>query len=300
MICNPENYTLYIDESGKSKLSDETGRYFLLSGVIIDNNLHEALSAYMVSLKEKCNIPTDENIHAFDLFENEKLKHGLSLKVSEINTFFNRLISLSHGVEMQLIILRIDKESYKKKIANCARKNNLSYKSLCKHIKREGVHDILYEAGIRKMTLEFGKFLENRSATGQIVAESRRNDDEPTLRAFVDSTQSSRFTDNSVYQKWSSSAFKNIHSLTFQNKKGLSFGLEIADMFAWAHFNNKWEMDRTYTDTKTRRIKKRLRQISDLKSAVEYKQKQESLTPKKIETLAEDRVSKLTNFLKNF
>ncbi len=65
-----DRYILFIDESGKSKFSD-IGSHFLLSGLIINRDLHTALSHYMISLKEKSDIPTDENIHAFDLFENE-------------------------------------------------------------------------------------------------------------------------------------------------------------------------------------------------------------------------------------
>ena len=64
----PKNqYILFIDESGKSKLSD-IGDRFLLSGVIIEKGLHHALSDFMVSLKSKNNIPVDANIHAYDLF----------------------------------------------------------------------------------------------------------------------------------------------------------------------------------------------------------------------------------------
>ena len=78
------------------------------------------------------------------------------------------------------------------------------------------------------MILEFGYFLEQHKAVGEVVAESRRQDDEATLRAFVDSTNSSRFEEGTIYKTWSQYSFNRIHSLTFQNKKGLSFGLEIA------------------------------------------------------------------------
>ena len=73
-MARSENYILLIDESGKSKLSDH-GEHFLLSCIIINKDLHSALSNYMVSLKERSGVPTDDNIHAFNLFEDEKERH---------------------------------------------------------------------------------------------------------------------------------------------------------------------------------------------------------------------------------
>ena len=109
------NYILFIDESGKSQLSDDHAG-FLLSGLILDKDLHAALSSYMVSLKEKSGIPTDENIHAFDLFEGEREKTydtaGKPLKnkdgtrrhkripFTRIDTFLKRLAGLIEGAEI--------------------------------------------------------------------------------------------------------------------------------------------------------------------------------------------------------
>ena len=56
-----KKYVLFIDESGKSKLGD-TGDKFLLSSVIIEKSLHEALSSFMISLKRKNNISTLKKI----------------------------------------------------------------------------------------------------------------------------------------------------------------------------------------------------------------------------------------------
>jgi len=293
-----DNYILFIDESGKSKLSDDTGRYFLLSGVIIDTNLHQALSNYMVSLKGKYGIPAEQNIHAFDLFENEKLKHCDHIKVEAINQFFDRLISLTHGADLKAIVLQIDKESYRAKIERCARRHGVSFRRVYNELKRNDLHDILYEVAARKMILEFGHFLEQQKAVGEVLAESRRQDDEATLRAFVDSTNTSRFQDGTNYQTWSRYSFNRIHSLTFQNKKGLSFGLEIADLLAWATFNQEWGIARTYaSQQKTARIQRRIERVAKLKSELLLKKKLEKLTSSKINTVAFDRVSELSKAL---
>jgi hypothetical protein len=205
-----DNYILFIDESGKSKLSDETGRCFLLSGVIIDSNLHKALSNYIVSLKGKCGIPVDQNIHAFDLFENEKLKSNARIKIEAVNRLFDRLISLSHGTDMHAVVLRVDKKTYRDQIERCSQKHNVKFKRVYNELKKKDLHDVLYEVAVRKMILEFGYFLEQRKATGEVIAESRRWDDEATLRAFVDSTNTSRYTEGTVYKTWSQYSFSRI------------------------------------------------------------------------------------------
>jgi hypothetical protein len=150
------------------------------------------------------------------------------------------------------------------------------------------------------MILEFGHFLESKKAVGEIIAESRRWDDEATLRAFVDSTNTSKYLDGTNYKIWSQYSFNRIHSLTFQNKKGLSFGLEVADLFAWANFNDTWGMSREYSSKqKTTRIKKRLQVVNDLRGGVLLKNNLERLTESKIKTVASDRVSELSKILKD-
>ncbi len=299
MNHSQDNYILFIDESGKSKLSDDTGRYFLLSGIIIDSNLHQALSSYIVSLKNKCAIPIDQNIHAFDLFENEKLKGFPRIMVSDINMLFERLLSLSHGADMHAIVLQIDKLKYRNQIEKCAKKHKVSFKRVYNELKKNDLHDVLYEVAARKMILEFGSFLEQRKATGEIIAESRRQDDEATLRAFVDATNSSRFVDGTIYKTWSQYSFSRIHSLTFQNKKGLSFGLEIADLIAWGTFNLEWGVARTYkSKQKSMRINKRLAAVNILKKELLLKKSLEQLTTSKISTVAGDRVSEMSKVLK--
>lgn len=300
MNHSQDNYILFIDESGKSKLSDDTGRYFLLSGVIIDSNLHQALSNYIVSLKNKCGIPVDQNIHAFDLFENEKLKGFSRIKVGAINQLFGRFLSLSHGTDMHAIVLQVDKQAYRAQIEKCAKKHKVAFKRVYSELKKNDLHDVLYEVAARKMILEFGSFLEQRKAVGEVIAESRRQDDEATLRAFVDATNSSRFPDGTIYKTWSQYSFNRIHSLTFQNKKGLSFGLEIADLIAWGTFNHEWGTSRVYkSKQKISRITKRILAVDKLKKELLLKKNLEKLTSSKISTVAADRVSEMSKVLKN-
>jgi hypothetical protein len=201
---------------------------------------------------------------------------------------------------MQAIVLQVDKQIYRNQIERCANKHKVKFKRIYNELKKNDLHDVLYEVAVRKMVLEFGHFLEQKKAVGEVVAESRRWDDEATLRAFVDSTNTSRFTEGTVYKIWSKYSFNRIHSLTFQNKKGLSFGLEVADLLAWGTFNTVWGMNRSYkSKQKNARINKRLAAVQILRKDILLKKGLDTLTPSKIKTVALDRVSELSKLLKN-
>ncbi len=290
------NYILFLDESGKSKLSDSSGS-FLLCGIVIDRDLHFALSNYMVSLKGKSNISAEENIHAYDLFENEKVRDRF-VKKGDIDEFFDRFCILIQGAEIQCWTVRVKKGEFQKMVSKAAKRIGWSEKRLLNYLKQEGLHDFLYEALSRKLILEFGHFLEKQDAVGEVIAESRRWDDHAVLQAFVDSTDSSKFQVGTRYRAWSEYSFRRLHSLVFQNKKGLSFGLEVADLFAWAHFNNHHGLARTYeSSAKEKRIRARLKRVDEVMKKTLIKDGVEEMTATKIKSVAEDRVSKFTDIL---
>lgn len=302
-----QRYILFIDESGKTKLSDP-GDHFLLSGLIVNRDLHTALSHYMISLKEKSDIPTDENIHAFDLFEDEKRRVreppgklvSRRIVYSKIDTFFGRLMSLVEGANMQALLFRIDKAPYMARIRRVARTKSATEKAVINYLKRNDLHDILYETLARKMILEFGHFLEQEDAIGEVMAESRRDADATVLSAFLASTKDSTFSGNPRYAHWSECCRKRVTGLTFQNKKGLSFGLEIADLFGWAHFYSEFGSTHPASSTaKKRRVDARVERTEEAMETL-YKKQPEDMTDARTRSVAADRVSEFTESLKNF
>lgn len=311
-----ENYILFIDESGKSKLSDDHDN-FLLSGLVLDKDLHSALSSYMVSLKEKSGIPTDQNVHAFDLFEGEREKmydtDGVRLKnqdgtrrhrrisYSRIDAFFKRLTGLIEGADTSCFIYRIDKSFYRNLVTRTAQKRGVSDKLVLDFLKRKNMNDFLYESLARKLILEFGHFLEKEDAYGEVIAESRRQEDGAVLAAFLSAGQKSTFEHTPRFQTWSRSCLRRIHSLTFQNKKGLSFGLEVADLFGWAHFNKTY--GRAFpiaSAAKVRRVETRIDRVDKLMRPLYQKKRPEVISRSMIETVAHDRVSEFTNALTEY
>ena len=201
---------------------------------------------------------------------------------------------------MQCLIVRINKLEYKELITKKAKKIGISERTITNRLKKENLQDFLYEALARKLILQFGHFLEENDACGEVIAESRRQDDDAMLRAFIDSTQSSKFKDNTHQHSWSVSSFKRIYSLVFQNKKGKSFGLELADLFAWAHFNNHYGKSRTFSSrSKNGRVDSRLKKVEKIMKESLMKNEVEYITKTKLNKLAGDRVSKFTELLAN-
>lgn len=300
-----ENYILFIDESGKSKLSDY-GENFLLSCIIINKDLHAALSSYMISLKERSHIPADENTHAFELFEDEKMRdrasRGIKKRIpyAKIDALFRKFSSLIEGADMQSLVFRINKTFYKNLIIKTAQRRKVTERAVVNYIKRNGFDDFLYEALARKAILEFGHFLEGEDALGEVMAESRRQDDHAVLRAFISATNESTFRAKSRYQSWAKNSFKCINSLTFQNKKGLSFGLEAADLFGWTHLNIMY--GRSYpidSHAKIKRVEQRLKTVNRIMLTF-LKKKSEDITRSKLKSVAGDRVSKFIEVLKEY
>lgn len=289
------SYSIFIDESGKSALSDSSGKEFILCSLIIDNDLNIALSRYMLSLKTKSGIPIDSNIHAFDIFEAEKV-NGKRFNYKKIDELLSKLLSLVSGADIKSIIVSLDKTPYKKEIASVAHKLSISERSLTKELSSIGLIDFLYEILAKKTILEFGHFLEKEDARGEIIAESRRSGDSAVLNAFLSATESTSVS-GSHYVSWSKSSFERMHSLTFQNKKGLNFGLEIADLFAWAFFNKTYGRQRSYpTKAKSARIDRRIENVyKALRNSLI--KKAEEISPAKARSVAPKRVSEFSEFL---
>ena len=197
-------------------------------------------------------------------------------------------------------IYRINKSEYRNQITCCARKNTVPDRLVTDFVKRKGLNDFLYEALTRKLILEFGHFLESEDAQGEVMAESRRQEDTAVLAAFLASSQQSTFDHSPRFQSWAVSCLRRIHSLTFQNKKGLSFGLEVADLLSWAHFNKTY--GRAYpisSVAKIRRVENRIDKADILIQNLCTKAPQ-IVSRQILNTVAHDRVSEFTKALKEY
>lgn len=296
-IIEDKNYILFIDEAGKSKLSD-IGDNFLLCGVVLNKSLHTALSSYMISLKKKNGIPSLTNVHAFDLFESEKLIAN-KIKKKQIDNFFEHFTHLITGSELQCFLYETSKAPFLSRVKKVAKSEKTTERAVNHYLVRNGVHDILYEILTAKIILDFGKFLEDRDAQGEVLVESRRQDDGAVMRGFMMATEGSNYRDNHYCEIHAKSSFERITTLSFQNKKGLSFGLEVADLFAWAECNNP-SLIRSYKSrAKEERIKKRVKETIKIITQNKIK-RPKRVNLSKTSIVGGSRVSKFINLLREY
>jgi len=303
---NKQNtHLLFIDESGRSKLSD-SGNSLLLTGVVVRADLHDALSSYIVSLKGKSEIPTDRNIHAYDVFEGERVRIGniptgyRRLPIARVSEFFERLCFLIEGSDMKVIVLQIDLGHFRSKVELAARRHNVTPKAITNYLRKRGLADIAYEVLARKMILDFSHFLESEDSQGAVVIESRRDDDSAVLDAFLAATDGGRYGNYHTFELWANSGHKRINGITFENKKGLSFGLEVADLFCWGVYNVTFGKEKTYDSAaKNRRIDGRLERVGAIIKPLQIR-KIQKISRRTIGRVAEDRVSEFAEALNQY
>ena len=296
MIQNQNNkYLLFIDESGKSRLSDE-GEEFLLCGFIIEKEFHDAMNKVMINFKQKYNIPINRNLHAFELFEKEKI-NNVNLKHKDITDFFNNLISLIK-ISYRIIIFKIEKEQLKKLLAKSFKKLKKREKDIFNQMKKNNDDEVLYEILSAKLIQEFSKTLLSKNMTGSVIAETRAYNDEALIKGFKLSRDKNLYTENSSLYKNAINCFEYISSLTFENKKAISYGLEVSDIFAWAKLNEKSIIRKDeYSKAKNVRIKNKI----DILNNLIKNNKQNKVEDVKINMkneLINYRVSKIINNLK--
>lgn len=294
-----KEYVLFLDESGKSELKDAKHQHFLLSYIIMEKELHESASNIMISSKRKANMPQSVNIHAFDYFENEKFRND-PLNIKDLEVFYKNLVSLIYSVEYSGGCYIVDKSEIKKKVDKIAKKYNTSDKVIYNYLKGHGHSDILYQLLSAKIFMDFAQFLEKNDAYGEIIIESRRGQDKCVHDAYLLATENNKYNLSKKYSSLSQSAFDRISTLTFQNKKGESFGLEMADLFAWSMWN-KDGIKRVIKipKSKEKRILGRLNQAKDLiKRHKVYKYKEIKITIRS--KLFKSEISKFINCLNYF
>ena len=218
-------YNLYIDELGIANLCDYSSRFFLLAGIVIEDKTTDELSSYFKYIKRRYSLPEEKNFHAVGLFETRTsdfyLSHSLCKKFC---------VSVSEFIETSPIhiwLLRVDK-----RVLRTLLKMPQSYQFKGSREHKED-KDIGYEILSRKMFFEFARFLKDESAHGAIIAESRQGADYHLLKTFLQCKEPTQFNHNSRLQKYAQWLRGRVFSICFENKRGLSAGLEIADLVSY-------------------------------------------------------------------
>jgi hypothetical protein len=149
-----------------------------------------------------------------------------------------------------------------------------------------------------KTILEFSRTLQEKNCSGTIIAETRNYNDEALIRGFKTATDKNKFEESSPDYKNAKQAHDLIYGIGFENKFGLSYGLEIADLFAWAKTNETVVLrHKEYSKAKLNRITNRIKSV--IKILKDNDQNKVQILNNR-NKLVKDRVSKAIKNLDNY
>jgi hypothetical protein len=277
-------YTLYIDESGTANLNDKKDDLFLLTGLILSNNINRGFSDYFQLIKKRHGIDGKRNFHSVDFFEIKQSSQYVSDKKAK--DFGATLGEVLDTVPTTILSYQLNKNVLRKilKIPD-----DYNFKGATKEHKAD--KEIAYELLARKIFLDFAKFLNKNDATGNIVAESRNVSDTILLKTFFDCKDASRFIDTRRFAAYADDFNEKVVSICFENKNATTAGLEIADTISYL-----WYLE----------IKKRMgerfvlkRGLAVLHKKLRKKIKQPKVTtPPMLRSIGKDRINKITKEIK--
>lgn len=213
---------LFIDESGKSSLADESSPHFLMTGVIINSNDITTIEGFFNYIKLKYSLPINLPFHSYHLYEHPTLKVGDKTAI-ELSRTLAEFISLI-PIEMHLVV--IDKTEFKKALGII---NSDDFKG---SKERKELKDFPYRIMATCLFGWFANYLKKNNLTGQIIADSRRGGDHQLLKSLH------LCKEGSVPLK---TGFKElidekIRAITFAEKHLLSGGLELTDLVSYISF----------------------------------------------------------------
>ncbi len=218
-------YKLYIDESGTACLTDLVDKRFILAGFIVEDNEDKQLSAYFNFIKKKHNIPEGTQFHSYDLFSNNG--HGAYLSDKKATALAESMSEFIETIPITISSIYLDKDELKKYLGI---KNSSYFRG---SLERKRDKDIGYEALATEIFLWFGKFLGTKSnSVGKIITESRKNSDYAILKTYLKCQNERNFETRRLINN-SKSFMKHVASITFEDKKGLSGGLQIVDLISF-------------------------------------------------------------------
>ena len=215
--------TLFIDESGKSSLADQNNRPFLLTGVILDNQEIQTVEGYFNYIKLKFGLSTNTPFHSYEIFEkpDSKLADSELIKLSKNIAEFLSLIPAT------IYLVETDKKMFM---------NALGAKSVSVfkgRSERKEMKDYPYRVSATYIFSRFGQYLNNKSAFGEIIADSRKGGDHQLLKT-LDLCKENVIPIKKEYQ---AAINNNILAIGFAEKSFLSGGLEITDVISYVSFN---------------------------------------------------------------
>lgn len=280
------SYNLYLDESGTAHINDYRDTFFVISGIVLEEQYDHDLTSYFTFLKRRYGIQESINFHAAEFFENRGNATFNAIDNETASEFAHSLGEFIKTIPLKIIAHAVSKDAVRgmlkipEEYSQAQKKWNIPDR------------DIAYEIIIRKLMFEFTSHLISSDALGAIIAESRRESDQVMLQAYIESQEPFRFKEKPYYHEISDEARKRISSICLENKRGLTGGLEIADIcsyliYRYLHHSLEKAQDRGVVDL-WRIIKAKIEKPIHSNNGL-------LLTKKDMSRVASDRIYKISD-----
>jgi hypothetical protein len=238
------NLNLYIDESGSGAIYEKSKnyRFFLMTGIIFDENKEPKASSFFHEWKTKYLVNAKYSLHASDIYENhidkktnknKKYRKKILNDIKEFAKAIDKLVDFLVNLKLSARICYIDLFEVRKALhlnPYIIGKKQSSFKEI---ISLEYNKEILYPVTViaNRLYQQHEKLINKNSyyKSGFIFYESQSEYDLKLLTSFHKYVKKS-------YEKENSYSFGDlILGISFLNKSSLCAGLDIADYVSYCY-----------------------------------------------------------------
>ncbi len=219
MSTCPQHFSLFIDESGVADLKDSKYRFFLLTGVLINQKDLADISGYFNFIKKRYELNINESFHAYDLFESYQ-----KLSLGKANQLIKSMVEFIDTIPLHAYCNFIDKLRLLQLL-------DLTTDDLRGSKEALEMRSISYRIAAVSVLGEVSLYLAKTNSLGFIQADSRATQDIELLKSFWQLKQRhfKKGLENPMYE----SAKRTLISITFAEKPALSCGVQLADIVSF-------------------------------------------------------------------
>lgn len=213
---------LFLDESGKSSLAEETSNPFILTGVILDDDEVTKIEGFFNYIKRKYDIDESQPFHSYHIFENESTRVDLD-KSKALAATLAEFISL---IPIKINIVSVDKEDFKKALGVIS---NEDFKG---RDERREMKEYPYRIMSAELFKWFARYLKHCDRKGEIIVDARRGAESQLIKSLnlcKDPNGPLTLKDSQIIEE-------RCNAICFADKFFLSGGLEITDLISFVVF----------------------------------------------------------------
>lgn len=218
---------MFVDESGSSHLN-HSGRFFILSTLIVSQEDFPILEGYLRLLKRDFLGDDFVNLHATDLYERTYMNYRKLLKpINRTHKFLDSLGSALSSMPYMTGLYFVDKNILRKSLSYTpGKKKNLPNADI----------NLPYQLAACTAFADYASFLNDVKSHGEVIAESRFGNDGDFV-GYFDLARRQNLP-GGITNAYAKIVHSRINSIRISNKRLVDSGLELADLFAYVVYRH--------------------------------------------------------------